>query len=46
MFRTVTPAVRALLIANIGIYLLQQYVLGNAENIYQLWPWTPYPGNW
>jgi membrane associated rhomboid family serine protease len=43
MFRNVTPAVRALLIANIGIYLLQQYLLGNGENIYQLWPWTPYP---
>jgi membrane associated rhomboid family serine protease len=43
MFRSVTPAVRALLIANIGIYLLQQYLLGNGDNIYQLWPWTPYP---
>ena len=43
MFQNVTPAVRALLIANIGIYLLQMYLFGNGENIYELWPWTPYP---
>ena len=43
MFRNLTPAVRALLIANIGIYLLQQYFIGNEVNAYQLWPWTRYP---
>ena len=43
MFRNVTPAVRALLILNIGIYLLQQYFTASDANAYQLWPWTPYP---
>ncbi|MGA3158580.1 MAG: rhomboid family intramembrane serine protease [Steroidobacteraceae bacterium] len=43
MFRNVTPAVRALLIANIGIYLLQQYFVGFDVRPYELWPWTPEP---
>jgi len=43
MFREVTPAVRALLIANIGIFLLQQFYFGHGSNIYELWPWTESP---